>query len=65
MRARGRPSGSIEEVAVTVEPGDQQVIAHVDTETLEPGWYGVYAKLQLGGRGGAVEIYESFEVAAQ
>lgn len=64
-QGRGEPHGSIEEVTATVQAGDQQVIAYVDSEALEPGWYGVYAKLQLGGRGGAVEVYESFEVSAQ
>lgn len=59
------PSSGIEEHVVTVEPGRQQVVAQIDTETLDPGWYGVHAKLQLGGRGGAVEIHDSFEVGAQ
>lgn len=58
------PVSNIEEVVATVEHGDQQVIAHIDSEALDPGRYGVYAKLQLGDRGGAVELYETFEVAA-
>jgi hypothetical protein len=52
-------------VAVTVAPGDEQVVASVDHEALDPGGYGVYAKLQFGGRGGAVEIFESFEIAGE
>jgi hypothetical protein len=61
----GEPSNSIEERTVTVEPGDHKEVGRVDTEALEVGWYGVSAKLQLGGRGGAAEVHESFQVAAQ
>ena len=58
----GQPNSNIKEQTVTVEPGEEQVVAHVHTEALDSGWYGVSAKLQLGGRGGAVETYESFAV---
>jgi hypothetical protein len=58
----GQPNSNIEEQTVTVEPGEEQVVAHVHTEALDDGWYSVSVKLQLGGRGGAVETHESFEV---
>lgn len=57
-------SSNIVDQTVTVEPGDQQVAALIDTDELDPGWYGVSIKLQLGGRGGAAEVHGSFEVAA-
>lgn len=57
-------SSNVEDQTVTVEPGDQQVAVLVDTDGLEPGWYGVPIKLQLGGSGGAAEVHGSFEVAA-
>jgi hypothetical protein len=59
-----QPSGNIEEQTVTVEPGDQQVVARIETEALDTGWYGVSTRLQLGGRGGAAEVHVSFEVTA-
>lgn len=55
-------SSNIEEQTVTVEPGDQQVMARIDTEALDAGWYGVATNFQLGGRGGAAEVHVSFEV---
>lgn len=55
----------IEEQTLAVEPGHQQVVAHIDTEGLDPGWYSVYSKLQLGGRGGAAEVHDRFEVDGQ
>lgn len=46
-----------------IGPGGTGVVAGIDPAGLQPGWYSVVARLQLGGRGRAVDVQGVFDLA--